>query len=365
MDSEVVPSILDEYRNRSLFITYYSNHLKGLVKKESQKEDILLLEHDYKTLIEKYYPLIKQIVGQACITDPFSQEIIDNIIQQVSERMLGKEKKLQETYDPNKEPEKKNGERRDEKREISEEKGVMSKEKEMKDKMGKEISEVTVKENGKKVALFSNFIWTIIKREALNEIIRESKLQQRKLDGVDENPIETMEQDSSSFLHRLGPEAKSHIDDLMKILERKLDSFLTFRAKAIVCFKAIYLIIILKPDLEALPNIQKFILKSKQVFDQLIERLKTITDDTGKREHFSLVRPILNASENSKTDEDSYQRWTNTQIDRTVNYLNNTHGMAFDKETLKVMFDIYFDRYFAPSVQINSKVMYIDKKRMP
>lgn len=304
MKLKKVRNELMKYQHKSTFLIFYINLLKNVVKKESQNEDEILLDVDFNTLIIKYRPLILQVVVKLVFFFGLTEDAKDDTIQQVSLNILSKKKKIRNSYD--------------------------------------------------KKQLFRNYIWTIITNESKNYITKELKVRNRYEDKSDTEFLTEMFQNDG--------ETKALINEVLQILDRKILSYLHFKAKLVVCLKVVFKSIVYEQDLLSLPNSDKFKTLSLKLFVTIVTSLAIIVKNEGILGQFVKVKPILNFSENSKTDENSYWRWTNKQVNDIIHYLNYNFMMSFNRETLTLLMDRYFEDFHTPNVQNSNQDLYIVKK---
>jgi DNA-directed RNA polymerase specialized sigma24 family protein len=275
---------LQEFQSRSTFLVFYIGILKDVVTENSQTEDIKLIHTDFNTLVLKYHPLANLILSKQLKNNPTLKNRHQDILQEISLVLLSKKNTILLSYD--------------------------------------------------NIHLFRNFIWTIITNECKNQLMHEQRLFDRN--SSIENVIIGEESNNSSEIELM-------IDNALNIIHKKILAYLHQKAKLIICLKTEYNFHIVREDIDALlspsNNIESIIQNS------LNPPVETSIDacENGKiLQRFSRVKILLNHADHSTTDEHSYWRWTNLQINRMIVYLNEYYTMGFDRESFGLLIDRYF-----------------------
>lgn len=292
MVSVAVTKRLMAYQGMTDFLLFYSKILKDVVVQYSQDEDLRLLHSDFHLLILKYKPLIDKLVDERIRILPEFEPERQDMIQQIFENLLSKHETILIQYDS--------------------------------------------EQN------FRNYLWKIIKNECVNSFQRENKHIRRfvpMLQGNDEIF------DPSDFYDDLV------VKETFRIFDGIINSYTISKKKLVVCLKVILSVKISLFDLTQLFNDHQSGYSRKELED--ISKNLTSGGETlrGILIRFHLIRPVLNLAEKANTDEHSYWRWTNQQIIHAINYLNNKHGMNFDRETLKILAEKYFEDFYDKQFQ--------------
>ncbi len=287
MLSEAATLRLITYQGMTDFLTYYSKILKDVVVEYSQDEDVHLLKSDFKTLVLKYKPLVDKLVDDKVRLRPSLSSFRDDICQQVFENLLNKKQVFLMQYDP-------------------------------------EMN-------------FRNYLWKIIKNDCFSQWEQEFRYNRHFADPDGKNT--DISKDAVALDNVI-------VEDIFRIFTLMLCAYGVSKYKLVVCLKVVMSIKISTIDLKRL------FWNHQTSYDALL--LKTIAEKPaqvgenlrGIFTRMQYIRPVLNKAENVDTSAQSYWRWTNQQIVHLVNYLNKTYGMNFDRETLKILVEKYFEDFY-------------------
>lgn len=287
MMSEAATLRLMAYQGMTGFLTFYSKVLKDVVVQYSQDEDLRLLESDYQTLILKYKPLVDKLVDDNVRSSPTLSSFRDDICQQVFENLLNKKEVFLKQYDP---------------------------------KMN-----------------LRNYLWKIIKNDCFSQWEQEFRYNRHFADT--NGKITDISKDAVALDNVI-------VEDIFRIFTLMLCAYSVSKYKLVVCLKVVISMKISTIDLKRL------FWNNQTSYDA--GALKTIAEKPalvgenlrGIFTRMQYIRPVLNKAENVDTSAQSYWRWTNQQIVHLVNYLNKTYGMNFDRETLKILVEKYFEDFY-------------------
>lgn len=287
MLSEEVTNRLMVYQGITDFLAFYSKILKDAVVRYSQNEDLLLLKSDYQTLILKYKPLIDKLVDDNVKFKPILSSFRDDICQQIFENLLNKKETIVNHFKP-------------------------------------EMN-------------FRNYLWKIIKNDCFSQWEHEFRYNRHFSDQ--EGKIQEVSNEAVALDNVI-------VEDVFRIFTLMLKAYTDSKYKLVVCLKAVMFLPVNPQDLQRLfRNCETGC--SAVEFDAIAE--KFMQGDENLRGIFTRmqhIRPIINLAENSDTDERSYWRWTNLQMLHLANYFNKTYGMNFDRETLKILVEKYFEVFY-------------------
>lgn len=288
MISAGIVSRIRKFEGHVPFLSFYTLILKGVVEDYSQEEDLHLLDSDYNALVVKYSQLAEIVLNEMNFFDNRLESFSEDIQQQTLTRILEKEDSLKENFD-RKKP-------------------------------------------------FRNYIWSVFRNECLNAINHETRYRSRN---------EALEDDIAGKL-RISPvhENNTVIINALKCLHARIKVYLTSEAKLIICLKVVFYFSITGSDIRELTG-----KTGRPCFDEKDVDADPVPDGTGNNDdgilqRFSAVRPFLNQCEKTNTDENSYWRWTNNQVNILINYLNERHMMSFDRDSFASLLDRYFSGHF-------------------
>lgn len=288
MVSEVVTDRILCYQGLTDFWLFYAKIFRDVVLQYCQEEDIALLKGNYPRLLLKYKPLMDKLVNERVGLSLIQEEAKNDLKQQIYENLIRKKETIISQYDPGKS--------------------------------------------------FRNYLWSVIKNDCCNQWDHERKYHQKFVD--DQDKIINDVNDEVSVINLLS------LDEVFHLFDRILESYTHTKNKLIVCLKVV---LCLKINLADLNKLGKDLVKGfgeKELLEISSKLTREHTNIHRILPRFQIVKPFLNFVDQSNTDEQSYWRWTNQQIVHTMNYLNNSHGMNFNRETLKILAEKYFEDFY-------------------
>ena len=290
MNSSHVMEQLQSFQQQSTFLVFFIVILKKEVTAYSQEEDLRILNGNFNLLMLKYQPLVKQICSRLLEFYEQLKPVSKDIHQQIMANLLFRKEKIVSSYKPD--------------------------------------------------HLFRNFFWSIIKNEGKNLVTSELRKYSKTISLEEEfiNMINTGNSTDDGLL----------VQDALRLFHEKTLAYLHIRAKLILCLKIVHHIKIDAKDLTALFNHQigkNYQHKVDKVIDILEGEIAGI-DQAGILQRFMIVEELLNIAGQTETEAHSYWRWTNMQVNHIIEYLNNKYIMQFNRESFKVLIDLYFNNYY-------------------
>lgn len=283
MQSESIVEKLNTYTHQSSFLGFYSLVLKEQVALLSKNEDIKLLHEDFNTLVMKYKPLAEMLIHKMLKLHPKWNLSEPDLIQQVMTNILAKKEYITSLYNNH--------------------------------------------------LPFCRYLWSTIHNEIINLINNEIRFRKHN------EPITVA--DADKLIIDQVSELNLMIGDSLKIFHDRTLTYLEKKPRLILCLKTRFKIKISNKNLEELfPNSHQT--KDFQVAASFLDRLNREQSITKR---YEMLRHILNAAENTGTDEESYRRWTDLQIERLIDYLNTCYFLSLDHKSFAILIDRYFNKF--------------------
>jgi hypothetical protein len=283
MQSESVVNKLNAYAHQGSFLIFYAALLKEEVVLQSKNEDIVMLQSDYNNLVLKYNSLVEMLTRKLLRYYPQFNLPEADLIQQVTTNLLGKKQYISSLYNNH--------------------------------------------------LPFCSYIWSVIHNEIFNLIRKEVRHQKLMRPIANEGTEQfTVEQFSEKDLM---------IEDSLNIFHNRTLTYLAKRPRLILCLKTKFKIKISNKNLDDLFN-TTICSKASNVATSFIGHMNHEQNITKR---YEMLKHILNAAENTSTDEESYRRWTDQQIERLIDYLNNFYIMSFDHKSFAILVDRYFNKF--------------------
>jgi len=290
MESEEVRKILLNYQANCDFTPFYLKIFSDICLSYSQKEDLILMQNDFPTLVLKYKPLVEIVVNIQIRGYLSFKNIQEDFVQQIIESLLNKQAVILANFNTS--------------------------------------------------LLFRNYLWTIIKNESVNIVTRETRFRKHYI-NVCENELPAQDKTANPINNLM-------LDDVFRLFDLVVNGYTVRKAKFIVCLKVELFLECSFNDLEKLISGAKNTISKEKISQIVLQLSEGHLKATGILHRFSIVKPLLNMADCSNTDENSYWRWTNKQIDDAIIFLNAHYAMRLDREVFKIMVEKYFANYFQP-----------------
>lgn len=271
---------LNSFSGRSGFFSFYMAVLYETVEEQYQEEDLRFLEKDFAKLLEKYRSLIISLAIKYRGFKVNARVNHKDIVQQVTANILSKQHKIRENF---------NKEKR-----------------------------------------FKNYFWSCVKNEIINVINEVTRSANKNIP----TESEWFEDQASGK----NPEHKLMIEETAIGFGNLLNTYLQRKVKLIICLCIVM-------DLGVTPGLISYLEKSTGHAD-LNNCLNPSRSDSEKADNtiqrLDRCLSLLNYIDNTQTNAQSYQRWTNLQINSMIEILNNNFSMKLTRGSFKTLAEYYF-----------------------